>query len=506
MALDQHDEIERKYDVAPDTAVPDLSGVAVVEPVAEVVQTAAYFDTPDLRLLRSRVTLRRRVGGHDDGWHLKLPGDGDARTEVQLPPGTDPTAVPAELLDRVRVVVRRERVAMVAELTTHRTVHRLRDADGVLLAELCDDRVRATTSAGSTVEQWREWEVELVAGDRDLLDAVEELLEGVGAVPSSSRSKLARVLAEQIPVDVAAAAEPTDEEPSTGDLLLRYLRDQTDRLLTQDLGFRTGSPVAVHQLRVAARRMRSALASYRGILEPGSTEQLEAELRWLGSVLGAARDTEVLQARLDSLLDDQPSELVRGTVRDRIDAELDARAQEGRSEAERALSSERHLDLVERLVGFVAAPPFHEEAHAPADEGVPAILDRARRRIERRHRAWTSASEPDERHHLLHEVRKAAKRLRYAAETAAPAFGDRAWRLAGRAEALQELLGEHQDLTVARGFLAEAAERADAAGESSFTFGRLHALEEWRSAEIVAAYPAVLRRLPKRPLHRWLSR
>src|SRR4051812_4078571 len=202
MAAEEHSETERKYDVDPEAELPDLSvlpGVVAVAPSVEVVQTATYFDTPTLTLLGAHITLRRRTGGLDDGWHLKLPGAGDRREEVRMPLG-EAEKPPAELLDRVRVFVRDAPVEPSAVLLTHRSVHRLLGEREVVLAELCDDQVRATTSSESpTVEQWREWELELVDAPAALLDAAEPVLIQAGARPSTVRSKVARVLAESLP-------------------------------------------------------------------------------------------------------------------------------------------------------------------------------------------------------------------------------------------------------------------------------------------------------------------
>ncbi|NEA06535.1 CYTH domain-containing protein, partial [Streptomyces sp. SID10116] len=83
-------EIERKYDVKAGTELPDLTGVTGVAGVVDKGTAdldAVYWDTPDQRLAAASITLRRRTGGHDAGWHLKLPvslADG-VRDEVHAP-------------------------------------------------------------------------------------------------------------------------------------------------------------------------------------------------------------------------------------------------------------------------------------------------------------------------------------------------------------------------------------------------------------------------------------
>src|SRR5664279_1649712 len=179
MMTTKHLEIENKYDVDPDVPWGDLSGVdgvSAVEPAREVALTATYYDTPALRLARSGITLRRRTGGPDAGWTLKLPVGGGAREERGEPLGED-EPVPASLLDLVRAWVHDHEVEPVASLSTMRTVHLLLGASGEVLAEGCDDVVTAQVpqlDGSVTLSQWREWEIELVDGPAAGLDAAGE--------------------------------------------------------------------------------------------------------------------------------------------------------------------------------------------------------------------------------------------------------------------------------------------------------------------------------------------
>jgi inorganic triphosphatase YgiF len=124
----RHTEVERKFAVTDRTISPSfdgLSSVAKVErsPVQQL--DAVYFDTPGQDLAGHRVTLRRRTGGPDAGWHLKLPAGADARTEVRIPlddsAASDDT-VPDELRDVVLAIVRDHPLRPVARISTSRTV------------------------------------------------------------------------------------------------------------------------------------------------------------------------------------------------------------------------------------------------------------------------------------------------------------------------------------------------------------------------------------------------
>ena len=213
MAL-THLEIEVKLDAGSDFVLPDLGGLPGVSAVEddEVQQLeAVYLDSADLRLARHGTTFRRRTGGSDAGWHLKLPAAKQGRIEVRRAPGRSVQAVPPKLLGLVRVQLRGEPVAPVARISTRRTVRRLLGDGGIVLAEVADDQVTAEAIGDElTTDSWREIEVELVQGDPALLAAASSLLVEAGAARSGSASKLQRALGHRLALlqlpDVAQAA------------------------------------------------------------------------------------------------------------------------------------------------------------------------------------------------------------------------------------------------------------------------------------------------------------
>jgi hypothetical protein len=213
-------ETERKYEAAADFALPDLAGLdgvaAMTDPRTYRLR-AVYFDTPDHGLAAARITLRRRTGGTDAGWHLKLPAGTDSRREVHAPLGRGTYAVPARLAELVAGWSNGQPLVPIALLATTRRLRRLAAEDGQVLAEIADDLVigslpgpapdRPAGPGGDTglrgpgtpewreVSRWREVEVELVTGSRELLDSVGDLLLRAGAAPSAAASKLNRLLA-----------------------------------------------------------------------------------------------------------------------------------------------------------------------------------------------------------------------------------------------------------------------------------------------------------------------
>jgi inorganic triphosphatase YgiF len=408
--MDSYSEVERKFDADPGALLPDLSGAAVV--VSKAVESqldATYFDTADGRLARHHITLRRRTGGDDAGWHLKLPAGPDGRTEVRHPLGRATRKVPAALAREVRALVRDRPLVPIAMLQTTRIERRLLDGDGNPLATVADDMVHGQRPGDGEVQvfTWREVEVELLNGNRSFLDAVSGQLRGAGLKPSRSRSKLARLLADSaLPALAAPDKTSSLRRSSAGAVVLTHLRGQVDKLVMHDRGARSDEPDAVHQMRVATRRLRSALATYRPLLDPEQTEPIREELKWLGQILGLARDAEVLHSRLQDLVAAQPDELVLGPVARRVDLELNDRHRVAHAALAAALDRDRYFRLLDALDDLVTNPPLTARAGKSARRLLPALVGRAAGRVDRAALAVADARTPKDRDRGLHEVRK----------------------------------------------------------------------------------------------------
>jgi CHAD domain-containing protein len=283
-------------------------------------------------------------------------------------------------------------------------------------------------------------------------------------------------------------------DASAAVVLRHRLADQLDALHEQGRRVQGQEDGSVHAMRIAARRLRSALTTFGPVLEGEAPDAVREELRWLGQELSPARDAQVLRERLLAMLEAQPAELVLGPVASRIDDGLRDAERRGRERALRALEDERSVRLLETLDVLGLEPPLAGRAQEPARDVLPGLL---RRDLDRLRRAVEAAerSEGRERDLALHEARKKAKRLRYAAETAAPVLGKRADKLVRRATAIQRALGEHQDSVVSRALLREYGARARGEAENGFTFGRLHALEEARGEAAVRDFEVAWRRI-----------
>ncbi|MEU8682647.1 CYTH and CHAD domain-containing protein [Streptomyces sp. NPDC048611] len=517
-------EIERKYEADDGTRLPDLTGVdrvAAVEEAGTEELDAVYYDTAGRHLAADGLTLRRRTGGKDAGWHLKLPVAPGVRDELRAPLSEAP---PAELTALVRSRTLDRELLPLVRLRTRRTVRVLRDAAGAPLAEVAEDVVRAwrldgaeagKTGPGPAKARWREIEVELLGrGGTGLLDEIGRALAAAGVRPASAASKLARALAETGQGAAKAKAngkgaggkgrkkaeEP--EEPqkarTAGDVVLRYARDQVRAIIELDPAVRRDLPDAVHQMRVATRRLRSLFRSYTRVLDRTATRPLGVELKWLAAELGVERDREVLTGRLRAALDETPAALRLGPVDARLRIWSERRRAGARDGLLAALDGPRYLSLLEALHAFLADPPLRRAAGRPAPEVVAAAVLRDHRRLARRMETALTAPAGRERDEALHGARKAAKRTRYAAEAARPALGGPAKKFTKRTKRVQQLLGDHQDSVVARGALRELAAQAQQAGEGGFTFGLLYGREEALAADRERALPDVWRKASRR--------
>ncbi|MDQ1485355.1 MAG: hypothetical protein QOJ62_1048 [Actinomycetota bacterium] len=486
---DRHTEIERKFAVTERSVSPSFEGLASVAAVDRSPTQhleAVYYDTPEHALAAQKITLRRRTGGSDAGWHLKLPAGPDARTEIRLPLGDDDCAVPGELEDIVLAIVRGRPLAPVAHIATTRVIDVLYGPSRIALAEFCDDEVTASAGPDAEPQGWREWELELVEGvepdfGTELLDRLSNRLLDAGAEPAGHGSKLARVLANS---HGDARAEPAAQ---LSDPVHRAVAEQVDELLVWDRAVRADAWDSVHQMRVATRKIRSLLQDSEESFGIADGDWILDELRQLAGILGVARDAEVLAERYERALDELPANLVRGPVRTRLVDGAKRRYEVGLKRSLAAMRSTRYFRLLDRLDALVAVEPLSASGDAPA----PVNVDAAYKKVRKAAKAAKAATTPEEHDETLHRIRKRAKRLRYTA--AATGAGS----VAEKAKQIQTLLGDHQDAVVSRAHLIEQADAARAAGEETFTYGLLHEREHDAAVRAAEQLDGALKQLKK---------
>ncbi len=458
--------VEREVKLVPGDGftMPELGGESL--PTRAFVST--YHDTPDFRLARHRITFRHRIEDGAGLWQLKIPR-GDARLELER--AGPPAVPPEELLELLPALLRGTSLGPVARLRTRRQVTRVPGA------EIADDSV-AILDGQHVVRRFHEIEIELVdGGEEKTLRRLEKAVRRAGADGGPFRAKLYRAL------DLEPPSPPVVPKGSApGAALALRLQGQVAELLQHDPGTRLGSdPEDLHQLRVATRRLRAFLRAGRPLLQPEPMEALRGEVGWLGSALGPARDLDVLIEHFRA-----ESEAVGGGAAADLVSTLEARQVDARTMLLDALGSGRYLRLLDALDAYVIAPPLVENAPV----SLTAIWWKETKNLRRAVAALSE--EPADAD--LHAVRIFVKRARYAAELAAHELGQGGALFVDRAKVAQDVLGAHQDATVAVGQIRSwADDRADVADAAE----RMIEHEQARKVEARAAWPAAWAKLER---------
>ncbi|MFT4395038.1 CHAD domain-containing protein [Gordonia lacunae] len=497
MAACEQVEVELKFDVDAGHVAPDLRalpGVVSATTPETFSLDATYFDTENLDLAGNKITMRRRTGGTDEGWHLKRPSEiPGARRELQVGFDEAPAdgEVPEALTAPVLAHIRARTLIPVAVISTTRTVTRLLGADEEPLAELAEDLVTAQSLLpGGHCQQWAEWEFELLSGGTTkLLKAADKALRAGGGREASSASKLAR----------AIGATPTVHEPRLSkrptalELVVTDIALHRNALVAYDPLVRVDAPDAVHQMRVACRRLRSVLSGFPTVLDAEQTAHIGAELKLLAQILGDARDSEVQLELSESLLrgENASPELLAelaGTEVTAHDRALRA--------AHAAMSSKRYFTLLDSIDGLIASPPPGPDADLPATTVVDKAIARSRKHIHRAQARLAGFAEgSDEWEEQLHTIRKRAKRLRYSIDATEP-LGKKKYRDVGSAaKKIQSALGDFNDTRINRTRLAQIASTGNLGGPDMFVLGRIDARLEADGHRAIAAYRRVAKEL-----------
>ncbi|KIA62119.1 CHAD domain-containing protein [Nocardia vulneris] len=281
---------------------------------------------------------------------------------------------------------------------------------------------------------------------------------------------------------------------TAGNAIIAALRDDVDRLLAAEPDVRADAPDSVHQMRVATRRLRSVLRSYRSLFERGPAASMGEELKWLAGVLGVARDAEVRGARFAALLtkhaqQGEHSEAELAPVTARLVTAQQQRYAAAHADVLLALDSPRYRDLRAELTHWRTEPPLRaRRAEVSAAEFFGVVLQRDRERVERLIQLEPTVT-ADERVELLHDIRKSAKRLRYSCEAAEQVLAAAATGLGARAKRLQTVLGDHRDAVESQHALYGLAADAGAAGEDPALYRILAGAEDTAARQALSRYP-----------------
>jgi CHAD domain-containing protein len=483
-------EREVKVLVDSDARLPSvdvlLHGIAIATAEEEIDQEAVYFDTPDLRLTRAGASLRYRS---DDGWTVKLPESRHSSTfvrgEYAFVGGAGVPPEPA--VDLVRALVRSAPLGEVARLRTRRHKIRVADEHGRPIGEIDDDSVVVLAPTSRRERSFREVEIEL--DERAGLEAADRIARRLRshARGGAARPKVKRALGGRgdAPPDVVPPKKVSGHA-RTAEVVRAALASSVSRLVEHDPVVRSGDdPEGVHQARVATRRLRSDLRTFRRVLDPEWSEALRSELQWLGEGLGRVRDADVLLEELRTRVDD-----LTPAQQESAGALLDRLGEARRRDREALLDimrGARYLALLDALVDAAAAPRFRKRRGKVAGR---RAAQRVTRRPWKRLRKAVDGLAAHPSNSDLHEVRKRAKQARYAYEAVAPVTGRPVRRTAKALAELQGVLGDLQDTVVASEWLEHAAndtERSDTvfcAGllAGDFAASRRRLRESWLSA------------------------
>jgi CHAD domain-containing protein len=291
---------------------------------------------------------------------------------------------------------------------------------------------------------------------------------------------------------------------SAADVVKAYLKVQVATLRSLEPKVRADEFDSVHQMRVTTRRLRAALRSFGPVIPRPATGTVSAELKWLGGLLGEARDGEVLPRHLLASLETVPVELLIGPVQARVQGHYAPRRASARELVIEAFESERYAALLGDLDQLALDPPLGPKAAAPARDVLPAAVHKAYRQVSRRMRRARQAPPGQARDVALHEARKSARRARYAAEAASPASGKPARKFAKQMKKVQSVLGDHQDTVIARQAARDLGISAYQAGENAFTYGLLYE-RELHQAERLQSRARTTWKKTSRPRHRtWM--
>jgi CHAD domain-containing protein len=469
------------------------AGDVATEPPRTALIRDRYLDSEDWRLHRAGATLRIRTTGRRSEATLKSKGtlvDGlrDRRELTEPLPGPDPEGVRAlsgEVGRTVRALSGAKRLRVLFEVRTRRRVYGVR-AGGADVGELSLDDTTIPVAGGRPARLQRvEIEVEPDAMEA-VAPLVDELRAAAGLRPAAATKFQAGLLAVGLspppPPDLGPADAAADA--TVGELAFAVLRAQFATFREHEPGARLGDdPEEVHDMRVASRRMRAAMALFREAL-PVRTQRLREELRWIAGALGEVRDLDVQLERFREWERDMPDG-DRAALAPLVDR-LEAARSDARARLLEQLDSRRYERLVAGMTDLLRRGPLRRSAasRTPAMVAAPDLLRRRYRAVRKRGDALGPDSPPED----FHAARIRAKRLRYAIEFLAPLAPKPSQRLVKRLVAVQDCLGQHQDAMVAMAHIDELIDD-DLPPRAVFLLGRISERYDRAAHELRAAFP-----------------
>ncbi len=502
-----HQEIEWQFEAADLESVedwlqkhPSTSGLAVAPGAIKEI-TDTYYDTDDWRLYRAGYALRlRRDGEGAEATMKSLTPAEDAlrrRREISEPleGGIEvPEGSSGPVGERLRRLADAGDLRPLFEVRTRRRTYVLRpetiveDASGNIRLRESDTAIGELTLDESEIGEGEartrlsriEVEVGPSSGLHESIEAfVERLRETLGLRPTRTSKFEAGLSVAGLDPAVAPDLGPTqiDASLSTGEVAFAILRRYFATMLAHEPGVRLGEdPEELHDMRVATRRLRAALKLYADVL-PKRAERYERDLRWVAGALGEARDLDVHLERL-------AGEASRdGGVLEEVVSVLEERRVEARRRMLEALDSNRYEALVANFSGTLRRGRSPAPA-GPIVESAPDLVRRRYRKVREAASAITGDSPPEE----FHDLRKKGKRLRYALEPLQGIYGKPSEKMVELLKAIQDDLGDHQDLVVAAGLVEELGTAGNLPPRAVFSMGSIAGHYARDAAEMRAGF------------------
>jgi triphosphatase len=490
-------------------------GSIAIGPGHTVSHVDTYLDTDDRRLDRAGYSVRVRQPRRGAGEAtLKSLGPNRGRPETNGPrirlelteevDGDAPAAVaaaPGPVGEHVRALAGARPLAPLFDVETRRRIFPLAAGEAPS-GELALDDTTIKEPGGKVIGSLRRVEVEAPAESSGLQALVDDLRSACGLQQAVLSKYEAGLVARGLGRVEAEELGPTGVRPqdAIGQVGLAVLRRQFAAFLAKEPGTRLGEDIEeLHDMRVASRRMRAAVALFGDSL-PAEAARLGPELAWVGRTIGAVRDLDVQLVQLDEWVEALPEQDREPLERLRV--LLEAERADARAEMLAAFDSARYGRFVRRFGAMLRSRTGTRTA--PALEVAPDLLEARHRAVRKAGRRVT----PDAPAANYHRLRIAGKRLRYALEFLADVYPGATGRVVRRTVALQDLLGTFQDADVAIGRLrALADERGVELGPGTvFAMGEIaeryrHSMDDVRKeadAAVADVGGKVWRRLRKR--------
>jgi len=468
-----------------------------------------YLDTEDWRIYQAGYALRiRRLEGENkvEATMKLLASEGDAqglrsRREISEPlDNPDPEAFDDDagpVGKRIGALVGPKKLRTLFEIQTQRNTFGL-ILEGSEVGEVALDETSIPLENDAEPIHVMRVEIEVEPGAVLRLEPFVERLRDACRLSPASASKFeaglfARGLAPPGPPEFGPTG--VDDSLTAGELAFRVLREQFAVFLAHEPGTRIGEdPEELHDMRVAARRMRAAMKIFEMPL-PVRAQRFRNEFKWIAGALGEVRDLDVQLARLDSWIssassgDREPLEALRAVYQER--------RKKARRLMLRRLDSRRYARLVESFGAFLERGPSRraQASQRPILAAAPDLVRKPYRKMRKLGDPLTEESSGEE----YHELRKKGKRLRYALEFLSAIYGDPAKDLIKPLKELQDVLGDHQDAEVAVAHLRElAASRGRSpklSPETTFVMGGVAHRYEVQARELRAEFPEAYSRV-----------